>query len=418
MLTGDSSRASSRAWLGALRFGWGVISFALDATWQVVTVPPRMGVSQADGVDGMTQELLTPPQETKEEIQAGAAMVRQAYRLVSDLMQPVPWIYWADLLVSAALGWTALVIGARAETAAVSVLAFVIATLSLYRASLFIHELTHLKAGAVPGFLAGWNLAVGIPLLLPSFMYVGVHHLHHARSRYGTAEDPEYLPLAHRSPIRIVGFLFAAGLLPVLLVGRFLVVTPLSVLSRRLRRLTVTRLSSLAINPAFRRRMPTGQDLVSWRRLEAASFLWAVTLGVLVWRGSLTFHALGFGVAVASAVALVNQVRTAAAHLFENEGGQMTIDQQLLDSVNVPGNPLITTLWAPVGLRFHALHHLLPGLPYHSLGAAHRRLLDQLPEDSPYRRTVSPSLFATLANLMRGRDGRETSAVELATRAG
>jgi fatty acid desaturase len=366
----------------------------------------------------MVPDLLLPEQETKDEVQAGAAMVRQAYRLVSDLMKPEPWIYWSDLVLSAALGWAALVLGARAETSVASVVAFVIATLSLYRASLFIHELTHLKAGSVPGFVIGWNLAVGIPLLLPSFMYVGVHHLHHARSRYGTAEDPEYLPLAHRSPVRVIGFLLAASLLPVLLIGRFLLLAPLSLASRKVRFFTVTQLSSLAINPAFRRRLPTGQDLVSWRYLETACFLWATTLAVLVWQGVLTLHALGFAIAVASAVALVNQVRTAAAHLFENEGGPMTIDQQLLDSVNVPGNPLITTLWAPVGLRFHALHHLLPGLPYHALGAAHRRLLEQLPQDSPYRRTVSPSLFVTLASLMRGRAGRRSPAVELATRPG
>jgi len=79
----------------------------------------------------------------------------------------------------------------------------------------------------------------------------------------------------------------------------------------------------------------------------------------------------------------------------------MTIEQQLLDSVNVPGNPLITTLWAPVGLRFHALHHLLPGLPYHSLGTAHRRLLAELPADSPYRQTVVSGLWPTLIQLFR-----------------
>ena len=69
--------------------------------------------------------------------------------------------------------------------------------------------------------------------------------------------------------------------------------------------------------------------------------------------------------------------------------------------MNVPGNPLITTLWAPVGLRFHALHHLLPGLPYHSLGAAHRRLLAELPADSPYRQTLVSGLWPTLVQLFR-----------------
>ena len=34
----------------------------------------------------------------------------------------------------------------------------------------------------------------------------------------------------------------------------------------------------------------------------------------------------------------------------------------------------LSVLWAPVGLRYHALHHLMPSMPYHSLGEAHRRL--------------------------------------------
>jgi fatty acid desaturase len=65
-------------------------------------------------------------------------------------------------------------------------------------------------------------------------------------------------------------------------------------------------------------------------------------------------------------------------------------------------------MWAPVGLRFHALHHLLPGLPYHALPEAHRRLMAALPPDSPYRRTNSPSLRASLTHLFR--DARSESA--------
>jgi fatty acid desaturase len=53
-------------------------------------------------------------------------------------------------------------------------------------------------------------------------------------------------------------------------------------------------------------------------------------------------------------------------------------------------------LWAPVGLRYHALHHLFPSLPYHNLGKAHRRLMRELPADSPYRQTESPHLWASL----------------------
>src|SRR3546814_19842054 len=78
------------------------------------------------------------------------------------------------------------------------------------------------------------------------------------------------------------------------------------------------------------------------------------------------------------------QIRTLVAHLWENDGEVLTVTGQFLDSVNVPPPGLLPELWAPVGLRYHALHHLLPGVPYHSLAEAHRRLKNALPADSQY----------------------------------
>ena len=52
-----------------------------------------------------------------------------------------------------------------------------------------------------------------------------------------------------------------------------------------------------------------------------------------------------------------------------------------------------------MGLRYHALHHFLPSLPYHSLGRVHRQLLAELPADAPYRQTVREGLLAPLQKL-------------------
>src|SRR3546814_8256620 len=83
---------------------------------------------------------------------------------------------------------------------------------------------------------------------------------------------------------------------------------------------------------------------------------------------------------------VINQLRTLVAHLWENEGDAMTVTAQYLDSVNVPPPSPFAAIWAPVGLRYHALHHLLPSVPYHALGEAHKRLVETLASDSPYHR--------------------------------
>ena len=77
----------------------------------------------------------------------------------------------------------------------------------------------------------------------------------------------------------------------------------------------------------------------------------------------------------------------------------MSRSEEFLDSVNVPGIPFITALWAPVGLRFHATHHLFPSMPYHELHKAHNALIAELPDNSAYLSASRDSLFDALAQL-------------------
>ena len=310
------------------------------------------------------------------------AMLRAAADLTRDLNVPDARLYWIDLIASAALGYAALA-GAVLLGGWAAFGAGVVATLALYRAMSFIHELTHIKHAALPGFRAAWNALVGVPMMIPSFMYEGVHNLHHARTRYGTGEDPEYLPLALMKPWTLPVFILVSLLAPVALVVRYALLAPLSLVVPGLRGLVIARYSSLSINPDFRRRAPAGEDRARWHRLEALTAAWAVgfvglAATVMPLRATLTI------LAVASGVAVINQVRTLVAHLWENEGEAISVTAQYLDTVNVPPPALLPVLWAPVGLRYHALHHLLPGVPYHNLAEAHRRLSRALDAGSPY----------------------------------
>ncbi|MEH3098653.1 fatty acid desaturase family protein [Sphingomonas adhaesiva] len=334
------------------------------------------------------------------------AMLKAAAELTRDLVHPRPGIYWADLIASSVVGYGALAAAVTFASPVWAVVAGIVSVLALYRGMSMIHELTHVKHAALPGFRTGWNALIGVPMMIPSFMYEGVHNLHHARTRYGTSEDPEYLPLALMKPWTLPVFIIVSMLAPVGLLIRFAILSPLSWLSPRLRQTVVARYSALSINPSFRRRMPEGDEKRRWTVMEVATSLWAIALLAATATGVLPLKAFLVFLAVGSGVALINQVRTLVAHLWENEGEVMTVTAQYLDSVNVPPPALLPVLWAPIGLRYHALHHLLPGVPYHALAEAHRRLSGVLEPASPYYKANYAGLPGLVWKIGRSTMGR------------
>lgn len=206
-------------------------------------------------------------------------------------------------------------------------------------------------------------------------MYDDVHTRHHARTTYGTSRDPEYLPLASMGHGALVLFVCVSALAPIALLLRFAVLGPLSLFGSALRKVVVERYSALAINPSFRRPLPTGAFRREWLIQEVASTVWAMAIVVLVAGGLISLHSFLIVLGIGSGVSVINQVHTLGAHLWDNESGDpMSLTAQYLDSVNVPPPATLPALWAPIGLRYHALHHLLPSVPYHALGAVHRHL--------------------------------------------
>jgi len=322
-----------------------------------------------------------------------------AHALVADLHIPKPLIFWADMMASAALGWSAFALTvAMAGSFSLSMLAAgTIAALALYRGVCFTHELAHLRRSALPGFETTWNVLFGVPLLLPSFTYLGVHQSHHSLSTYGTKDDPEYLPFASSRRLMIAFGLQSSLLLPFLMVIRFIVLSPMALAWPAMHRWLEVHASSFAMNPEYRR-LVAPEMASKMRRWETAIVAcWGVAL-LLIYRGVLPSRTLLVWLAIMVAVSLLNTVRVLGAHEYETDGHARSREGQLRDSIDTPGG-WWTEGWAPVGLRYHALHHYFPGIPYHNLGYAYRRLVRKLPSASPYRESTSPSLQRSLQAL-------------------
>jgi fatty acid desaturase len=318
-------------------------------------------------------------------------MLRVAAQIGHDLSTPRASLYWPDMLISAGTGYAGLAGAILIDDTRLVLACGLAAVLALYRAASFIHELSHLRRGTLPGFRLAWNALIGIPLMIPSFLYEGVHTQHHARTRYGTTDDPEYLSLALMKPWSLPLFVVSAALVPLALMFRFGVMAPFGAVIPSLRRILREKYSALSINPAYRRPSPEGAFEWQWRVQETCTFLWVLVLaGSVVAVGP---RPLLIYLIVHSALTVLNQARTLVAHLWENEGEAMSLTAQYLDSVNVPPPNWLAPLWAPVGLRYHALHHLLPSLPYHALGEAHRRILTELGERSTYGNASHPGML-------------------------
>jgi fatty acid desaturase len=247
----------------------------------------------------------------------------------------------------------------------------------------------------------------GIPLMAPSFCYRGVHDDHHKSRIYGRPNDGEYVPFGAGPRIKIIGYLLLPAVLPLIFAARFIVFTPLSLLHPKLRELVWSRASSLAIDLSYQRPAFSSRDDPDWRNQEIGAFafgsaaLTLAALGVLPWRALAVWYAVGF------VIFFLNSLRTLAAHRYRNtEDAAMSSTDQFLDSVDVPGSRFWTALWAPVGLRYHATHHLLPGLPYHHLAAAHRRLTDRLSDNSLLLAARRRSLWHALTELFEDAGSR------------
>ena len=321
----------------------------------------------------------------------------QTRSIVSDLHQVDARFYWSDLLLTVSLGWAPFAAAVILRPFSWGMLACAaLAALTLYRALCFVHEISHQTQRTLPRFETLWNFLVGYPLLMPSCAYVGVHGDHHKISTYGTSADPEYLPFA-RSSGMTTAFALESVLIPAILLIRFLLLSPIGFVLPKFQHLLIVHASSLTMNLRYRRAATPA--LLQRVRLQSLGILliWVPFLA-LIGAGILPWRVLAIWFGVSATASFINTMRTLGAHAYESSGEPLDRRAQLLDSIDTPGR-FWTEFWAPVGLRYHALHHYFPGIPYHNLSKAYQRLISDPPIAAAYRNMSSPSLPRSLRDL-------------------
>lgn len=329
--------------------------------------------------------------------------LKEARKLVKDLWKPNARIYWTDFTISALLGWGAVAVATLTPFGSlVQIIALVVATLALYRAVIFIHELAHLQVGTFTGFRRFWNATCGMAMMVPAYTYADVHIDHHKPQHYGSTEDGEYLPFAVDEPWKIIAFIVQAFLVPILLVARYALLMPITLVSKRFRNYAWERASSLVIDYTYIRPLPKKGQAKSWLLEDVLTGIYAYGAVALYIAGILPLEFFIVWYTVTVAIFILNGLRTLAAHAYRNAGGvRMNRQEEFLDSVDIPGNRYFSALWAPVGLRFHATHHLFPGMPYHALETAYFRLKEELPDNRLFLEATRKNLWSAVAQLWR-----------------
>lgn len=315
--------------------------------------------------------------------------------------------YWLDFTVSLVIAYSA---GGIFLTSPVlswqQLVAFPLAVFWIYRLSSLVHEVAHLSEFEMRTFKVAWNLLAGVMLLSPSPFFTRHHRDHHTARLYGTPGDPEYLAnvFAVGSIWGLVRYALLVAVFPLIVFLRFLL-APLTFLHPQLREWMLIHASSLTMNWHYERKL-TPQDRWSVTSVEllCCARAWLMPLTVII--GGAPPHRLLLLYLLGIGTLALNQLRLLTDHHLESDGQPLDWESHILDSCNYTGRDAMTWLLFPFSIRYHALHHLFPTLPYHNLAAAHRHLLQELPASSPYRSLDQVSWWHVASQMLRPRKQR------------
>lgn len=312
------------------------------------------------------------PVETQVEAPAPVASINQGI-VIDDLKDISKLTYLFDFLLSASVFYAAFLYSGISSNLLVKCALYVVAVLSVYRMSVFSHEIVHM-GNRFPLFVVLWNV-ICAPAILYSSAFFRSHIDHHRSDSYGSEKDPEYARFWDTSYMSKL-YLGFSPLVPFLEFFKRAILIPVS-----------------WVIPGYRKKMKSKEVLASIHgNYEATPHIrpaskfenfidFMITIECVAILALAIYDqqyvswiikwlsVLGLGI-------LINSARTLHAHLYTISKTPVPLAEQFDDSITLNLHPAAAFLVAPVGLKYHAIHHLFPFLPYHSLGKAHKRLLD------------------------------------------
>lgn len=322
----------------------------------------------------------------------------------TNFFQISPLRFWADFLLSLVLAYTAGSFFLMSPLFSwQQFVAFPFTVFWLYRLSSLVHEVAHLPHREMRLFKVAWNLAVGVITLSPSPFFTRHHRDHHSARMYGTPEDPEYIANVFRAGSLMSGIAYAVliAAFPLIVFVRFLL-TPLTFLTPGLRDWALRRASSTTMNWRYERKVSVfDRHAITAIELLCCLRAWVIPLCVVF--GITDWTRLPLLYLVAISTLGLNQLRFLGDHHLHSDGRPLSMSAHILDSCNYTSRDLMTSLLFPFSIRYHALHHLFPTIPYHNLAATHSWLVAHLPQESNYHTLDQGSWWNVVRGLSRMR---------------
>ncbi|MDR3501698.1 MAG: fatty acid desaturase [Legionella sp.] len=295
-------------------------------------------------------------------------------------------IYWLDLFLTALFAWTLFVLACQTKNMFLSIVFLGMSSIFFYRGLSFVHEVTH-HAPHIKGYRVAWNLLFGMAFLYPSYVYEN-HLLHHRMDHYGSSKDAEYF-IINKKLSGLFRFLFwGQFVMPAKLIIRSLIF-PLVFISEKFSNFYEMHLCGFYLNPEYEKKPLSKRIKKNLYKEDLRCTLFAYMILGLIFAHQLPAYIILYWYSAAFILSFINSIRVVVCTHNYNYLSPRDRAEQIIDTFTLDKGLILPGLIAPIGLRYHALHHLFPGIPYHSLGKAHRMVCEAFPNNTAYKDTFT-----------------------------